>query len=1726
MEEQRTLSEYPIQGPIGFLEFKYKRRVYKLMQVNERKLKQLHSKAKLKLFLEVVRAGHCDKVNKMTIKGLDPNFHDQDNGETPLTTAVTLGKSKCREVIMTLISGGAHLDFRNRQGLTALHRAAIVGNAEAIRSLLDLGASPNCADGRDLTPLYYSVSNDDAAQECTHLLLHERSRIGVCDEHGWYEIHQACKDGRVQHLEHLLFYGAEMDVRNSCGNTPLHVCALNKQEACARVLLFRGAEPGLLNYSNQTADQAAVVAGNPGIADMILGHNPDDVVPYREIPQYSSRRKGGSLTPSLRALIRSRSDPRVNLSGLAADATSSSTSSPTYGAGHLTRASRHAGIDSDSACSVSVSSTGSVTGVTDLGMYEGRTPGGREGFFPGGHVSQLQVRRAGSLGDVHNVARSTTQRNTLATLVHVDREQVPRVVLLHRSAEGYGFVLRGAKSKAPTGGSFNDFTPTSEYPALQYLDSVDPGSQADRAGLKSGDFILEINGENVIRASHEHVVHLIRSSSDVLTLKVVTVTHTDRMADWTLQADAGAMTLPARRKQAAAPLPPQRDPRTSLSYSKASSRSMAEGLAEIEKLDAALAEFEGQEVARRHSLHGLQTLDDPKVASVRASHTVKRVSVLDYDGLLTGEPTPPAATSSKGNKEYMSPAEARIKKYHKKSASQTMERSKSTPDMLAELQASGGIETGAGTGGKLGGSWSKSRPPPPPPHTGQYTGALHVSPTHSMGQVKAAVSAGHYQRGSASVPTTPELPDRAPVNRQTAPGAPTTPEVVRINTASKSNSTYANVSADVQKRLKNESSYESSFRPGLNAKMIDSPPKAGAPPSDQTILKKTTNRMSPKDDRVSFADDRVMENAQKFIKKHPNATLLVTADIHSDKAPSEQKGAGSPEKAVYEPEPDYEDSDDDGGHKVSTLRKGHVAGTTNAPAQTKAAVTVISISSNDKPKSSGAMVSPALSSTQTGHGVKSATSNGQDQVTLTSPSQSAASSRRSSGVALASLPQSSSVDNSRRSSVHADSSTEAHRSRPGLMVATAMTSSVPKSPEPESEVSTYAPPPPPVAPPPPPPMAPPPPPPLPPPVMPVAGSSDSTLRRQQSAAPVVPNLVSSDDIMAAVAERRARLQAEGPRVSEVKPSLPTNKSVHELNQEALKAAVAKRKSRMERDQDTSVVTDIESRLQKNKKLQAAKFFTADTTGRHSSQTGKEEKPTAVVAAPAQSKAVEENMKKSEPEQSSLKPKEIAAKFDPGKNATPPKVSPVLQTKSVAGKWPAGRDASPSPGPNVTTLDLKSRLKPVELRGGVSPIASHTAPTGAVKSPTVKTKAPAPPPPGGKTSPAPAASSPSVSTHKPSPVLTSKSTSASEPKPEPPESPTLSKTPVSPSQSADYITLAEKARQEYLKKKASGNLTPNVEKKGPVEITPSRKGPPRSPVTSQPRPPTLIDVKPASGSGEAVQVSIKDRIKNLQADKPVAVQGVTEDHSHTEQSLSNGTIRKPKSNGSISPPPSLMAPLPAGHLDDSLPPPPPPGFDDRSAPLPGRGVLIDIVPPPSSFGNAEDPGEPPSSVPAFGQEDAASFVSSVSSLSTLSSEQGEGTGPDKNMSIEDMIAPPPPPPPNFDESQLGDQEAFIPPPPQFLELDSNANVSKSMEKTSKALAGKPVSSWSCMDVLDWLDTLGLPQYRVSFAKACVDGAKLVDMGRNEFISLGVTQVGHRMNLERSVKKLNLAASTNL
>ncbi|XP_078024094.1 SH3 and multiple ankyrin repeat domains protein 3 isoform X1 [Epinephelus lanceolatus] len=737
LDEERQLREYPFPSiaPVPYLEFRYKRRVYTQTYLDEKQLSKLHTKANLKKFMEYVQQRNTEKVSRFLEKGLDPNFHDPDTGECPLTLAAQL--EGCAELIKVLKSGGAHLDFRTKDGITALHKAVRSKNHTALITLLDLGASPDYKDSRGLTPLYHSsmVGGDPY---CCELLLHDHAQVGCVDENGWQEIHQACRYGHVQHLEHLLFYGAEMSAQNASGNTALHVCALYNQDSCARVLLFRGANKEIKNYNSQTAFQVAIIAGNFDLAEIIKVHKASDVVPFRETPSYTNRRRvtPGTL-PSPRSLLRSASDNNLNgdhdhihvqapreIRGRQGHSPVPSLRSlPALGQQHSSLGeSRHGEIPDSSLQSTGSSrsshsrspslhhmheddkpvprrshshgyphghghrgrlSPGSVqrdpspphhtppalTGprgpkrklysavpgrtfivvkpytpqgegeiqlnrgervkdydcndvevlsIGEGGFWEG-TVKGRTGWFPADYVEEVQMRQYDPRLETREDRTKRLFRhytvgsydNFTSYSDYIIEEK--NAVLQKKENEGFGFVLRGAKAETP----IEEFTPTPAFPALQYLESVDVEGVAWRAGLRTGDFLIEVNGVNVVKVGHKQVVSLIRQGGNRLLMKVVSVTRKPESEEV------------VRKK---APPPPKRAPSTTLTLRSKSMTAELEELASArrrrgERLDEMLASQESM-------LRSQPSEADYRAATVKQRPTSRRITPAEISSLF------------------------------------------------------------------------------------------------------------------------------------------------------------------------------------------------------------------------------------------------------------------------------------------------------------------------------------------------------------------------------------------------------------------------------------------------------------------------------------------------------------------------------------------------------------------------------------------------------------------------------------------------------------------------------------------------------------------------------------------------------------------------------------------------------------------------------------------------------------------------------------------------------------------------------------------------------------------------------------------------------------------------------------------------------------------------------------------------------------------------------------
>ncbi|XP_055600775.1 SH3 and multiple ankyrin repeat domains protein 2 isoform X2 [Uranotaenia lowii] len=806
LDEERRLGDYPFNGPVGYLELKYKRRVYKMLNLDERQLKALHTRANLRRFLECIHGGQVEKIAKMCAKGLDPNFHCPETGETPLTIAT--GTKKPNKLLIALVNGGALLDYRTKDGTTALHRAVERDSLEAVSTLLELGASPNYRDTKNLTPVYLSVTRRTDSKIC-EILLHDHATLGIQDSQGWQEVHQACRNGLVHHLEHLLFYGADMDGQNASGNTPLHVCAVNNQEACARMLLFRGANRGALNYANQTPYQVAVIAGNLELAEMIQNYKCEDIVPFRGPPRYNPRRRSGlGWGSTLSRIYGGPPSPCPSEHPFSSASSSLSEGSSSHRSheddisivtdkslgdtSDIISDSSGVGTNSDSAaCSIGHPSTTvvcmegyegdlsghiqiqpgdviEVVGSTDCGLLEGFVRGtNKTGFFPAHCVQEVQFRQK----SIINVSTSTPSHHYVISgaghseVMVVDPQQQPdggqlqqqqqqhynsqtaprtkkaipgepRTVVLHRAKRGFGFILRGAKASSP----LMQLKPTPRCPALQYLDDVDPGGVADMAGLKPGDFLLSINNEDVACASHEHVVDLIRNSGSLVQMTVVTLPQNlvNSMmetltgvsnGDASSQHSGSGMSTPVSARQCStlprrlanggqhpgangggggkmpAPMPPRRDPKTTLSVGRARAKSMVAGLeGGGERDDDELANqtkyTSAESIHHQHQMSqsaintptqgGPGTPVQPRTASIKSRPTSSRITAAELEELFqrqqgadanrcsmlmtssrfqssgfdSGAPTPPTSPQ-KGPIVYASVAEMKRKKSSK-----------------------------------------------------------------------------------------------------------------------------------------------------------------------------------------------------------------------------------------------------------------------------------------------------------------------------------------------------------------------------------------------------------------------------------------------------------------------------------------------------------------------------------------------------------------------------------------------------------------------------------------------------------------------------------------------------------------------------------------------------------------------------------------------------------------------------------------------------------------------------------------------------------------------------------------------------------------------------------------------------------------------------------------------------------------------------------------------------
>ena len=98
------------------------------------------------------------------------------------------------------------------------------------------------------------------------------------------------------------------------------------------------------------------------------------------------------------------------------------------------------------------------------------------------------------------------------------------------------------------------------------------------------------------------------------------------------------------------------------------------------------------------------------------------------------------------------------------------------------------------------------------------------------------------------------------------------------------------------------------------------------------------------------------------------------------------------------------------------------------------------------------------------------------------------------------------------------------------------------------------------------------------------------------------------------------------------------------------------------------------------------------------------------------------------------------------------------------------------------------------------------------------------------------------------------------------------------------------------------------------------------------------------------------------------------------------------------------------------------------------------------------------------------------------------------------------------------------PPKHEPIKSAPSGHVTRPSAAKATGGdsgaptKPLAEWTTADVCKWLNDLGLSNYTDIFAENEIVGSHLPELSKEDLQELGVTRVGHRLTIERSLKKL--------
>jgi ankyrin repeat protein len=220
-----------------------------------------------------VMYGYEDMVNLLLKQGADLNISQKNNNFIPLLTAADNGDLK---LVKLLLDKGIDIDIQDRFGFTALMLGCKEQNTKTVKYLLDRGADPSKKTTLGQDAFWYAFEKRN--YEILEILINHK-----CYMNSYYfskysgsapyfpatALYQAIYYDDFEMAEFLIDHGADVNIPNNIGLSPLSLAVVKNNYALTEILLKNKADVNYLDKKEHSVLYYAEKLNNSKIIKLL-----------------------------------------------------------------------------------------------------------------------------------------------------------------------------------------------------------------------------------------------------------------------------------------------------------------------------------------------------------------------------------------------------------------------------------------------------------------------------------------------------------------------------------------------------------------------------------------------------------------------------------------------------------------------------------------------------------------------------------------------------------------------------------------------------------------------------------------------------------------------------------------------------------------------------------------------------------------------------------------------------------------------------------------------------------------------------------------------------------------------------------------------------------------------------------------------------------------------------------------------------------------------------------------------------------------------------------------------------------------------------------------------------------------------------------------------------------------------------------------------------------------